>query len=243
MNEHLSSAGLKSRAKGQLLGNYSTVVGVTAVYGAFSILLSLTVSVMLDTRSLLGFFLYQAAAYLVNLITGMLSFGLSFLYLKLSCGQPIFVRDLFYGFSYNSVKVLRIEAVLAGIAFVCYFPANLLMELQPQNSVNAYLLLAEAVLLIGGIAVSFWSQLTFSQSHYLLLDFPGYSPREILRLSHKLMQGNKGRLFYIYLSFVPLYLLALVGCYLPLLWILPYFQAVLANFYLDLVRKSGPVSN
>ena len=51
--------------------------------------------------------------------------------------------------------------------------------------------------------------------------------------------GYSGRLFYIELSFLPLFLLGLISCCLPILWIYPYMEAVKANFYLDLMKKRG----
>lgn len=237
MNEHLSSASLKAQAKGQLLGKYGTAVGTTAIYGACTAFLSLNAYMLINTSSLLGILLYQAASYLINLLIGILAFGLSYVYLKLCCNQPIFVKDIFYGFSNNSNRVLGIEAVLAGISLVCVLPANLFSLVIQQTPSNPYLTLVYSLLLICGLVITLFLKLTYSQSHYLLLDFPQYSPKEILFISRRIMQGNKGRLFYIYLSFVPLYLLCAIGCYIPLLWVYPYLQAVSANFYMDVVKK------
>lgn len=80
--------------------------------------------------------------------------------------------------------------------------------------------------------------LTYSQSYYLLLDFPDCSAREALRKSRDMMKGSKGRLFYIDLTFVPLMLLCVLTCGIGLLWLMPYMQATKANFYLDLVQKN-----
>ena len=237
MNEYLSSASLKAQAKGQLLGKYGKVVSVTAIYGASTFILSLNAAVLIDTSSLFGIILYQAASYLISLLIGMLAFGLSYIYLKLCCNQPILVKDIFYGFSYNTNRILGIEAVFAGISCVCTFPANLFTLVLQRNPNNFYLMLPYALLIICGAVVSVFLQLPISQSHYLLLDFPQYSPKEILYSSRKIMQGSKGRLFYIHLSFIPLYLLGAVGFYIPLLWVHPYLQAVLANFYMDVVKK------
>ncbi|MGN1180443.1 MAG: DUF975 family protein, partial [Suilimivivens sp.] len=89
---------------------------------------------------------------------------------------------------------------------------------------------------IGSIANVILS-LMFSQSFYLMLDFPGYSAKDVLVKSNVIMKGNKGRLFYIDLSFIPLFLLGLCTCCIGFLWILPYYQSTRANFYLDLMKK------
>ena len=70
-----------------------------------------------------------------------------------------------------------------------------------------------------------------------MLDFPQYSAKELFQMSLRLMKGNIGRLFYLEISFLPLILLSFLSCGIALLWISPYMDATLANFYLDLVKK------
>ena len=59
-------------------------------------------------------------------------------------------------------------------------------------------------------------------------------------MSHRIMKGHKGRLFYICISFIPLYLLSMLSCGLAVLWIEPYSNTVMANFYMDLMRQRDP---
>ena len=47
------------------------------------------------------------------------------------------------------------------------------------------------------------------------------------------MSGNKGRLFYIQLSFFGLALLAVLSCGIGLLWLMPYMLTTEVFFYLD----------
>ena len=58
-------------------------------------------------------------------------------------------------------------------------------------------------------------------------------------MSRKLMSGNKIRLFYIFLSFVPLLLLGLLSCGIALLWVSPYMNATLAEFYMSIINNSN----
>ena len=59
------------------------------------------------------------------------------------------------------------------------------------------------------------------------------------------MKGNKWRYFYINLSFIPLLLASMLTCYIGLLWLMPYMEATMAAFYLDLKgefdKKEEPV--
>ena len=56
-------------------------------------------------------------------------------------------------------------------------------------------------------------------------------------MSRKLMSGHKGRLLRLYISFIPLVLVSVFSCGIAMLWVMPYMNAALAEFYLDVVRK------
>ena len=56
-------------------------------------------------------------------------------------------------------------------------------------------------------------------------------------MSRQIMKGHKGRLFYISISFLPLYLLGIFSFFIAFLWLLPYTNTVMANFYMDLMKN------
>lgn len=236
MNEHLSSASLKSLAKGQLLGKYGTVIGAYAIHLACVYLATFSISLLVETASILGYIIYFAVSYIVSLLAGLFVCGEAFIYLKLACNQPVSIKDLFWGFSNSTDKILKIQAVLAGISLICNLPTLLSIPVQ-QNPGNPYFVLLYAAAILTGSIINIILSLMLSQSYFLMLDFPQYSAKEALSKSCKVMKGNKGRLFYIDLSFIPLFLLGFLGCCIPFLWLFPYIQAVKANFYLDLMKK------
>ena len=51
------------------------------------------------------------------------------------------------------------------------------------------------------------------------------------------MQGNRLRYFVLELSFIPIMLLAVVACFVGLLWTVPYTQMTLLEFYRELVGE------
>lgn len=57
------------------------------------------------------------------------------------------------------------------------------------------------------------------------------------------MSGNKGRLFYIYLSYIPFLFLGTLSCGIALLWVIPYMNATLAEFYMDIIRNRSNRTN
>ena len=92
-------------------------------------------------------------------------------------------------------------------------------------------------MILSGI-VALILDLLYAPAFFLMHDFPQYSARELLAMSRKLMAGNKGRLFYLYLSYLPLLLLGILSCGIALLWVFPYLNAALAEFYMDIITHS-----
>ena len=100
------------------------------------------------------------------------------------------------------------------------------------------LLLPYSLSLIFSGAVSVVLGLLYAQAFYLLHDFPQYTAKELLKKSRRLMVHHKGRLFYLYVSFLPLMLLGLFSFGLALLWVIPYIAATQAEFFLNLIRNN-----
>ena len=76
--------------------------------------------------------------------------------------------------------------------------------------------------------------------YYLMLDFPGKSTKEILRMCLQVMKGHKGKLFYITLSFLPLELLGIVSI-IGGLWIAPYMNMTNALLFFEIMKKEDVV--
>lgn len=240
MEQYLSSASLKAMAKGQLLGKYGTVVGVYLLHFLCIYPITFIVSFLTNSQSLVLLIISSVLAFLIDLFSGFFLAGESLIFLKIACNQPVFVSDLFSCFREGSTKVLSLQFVLAGISFLSMLPATIISASIDISTANASSFLLFAILLVAGIAVSVIASLLFSQVFYLMLDYPDYTPSQLLKTSISLMKGNMGRLFYITLSFVPLSLLGVLSCGIALLWLMPYIQATKTNFYLDLVKKSKP---
>lgn len=77
-------------------------------------------------------------------------------------------------------------------------------------------------------------------AYYILVDNPELSALEAIRQSKEIMRGHKGRLFYLWLSFLGWFLLGLITMGIGFLYVAPYYEAAKANFYEDLQRNSLP---
>lgn len=236
MNKYLSSAGLKSLAKGQLLGKYGTVVPIYAIHIAFILLINFSAYTLVNTTTLVGAIIFYAISVLINLLNGLFVYGETYIYLKVACNGEVKINDLFYGFKTVPETILKVQLPFALVSLICGLP-SLLSPAVIKNPEKPYLLLTYVLLAILATVIEVIFTLTFSQCYFLMLDFPQYSHKDIFQQSRKIMKGNRGRLFYIELSFIPLLCLGLCTCCVAYLWILPYYQATKTNFYLDLIKK------
>lgn len=84
-------------------------------------------------------------------------------------------------------------------------------------------------------AISLVLTLPFFPAFYMILDFPNWSATTILKKSFEVMNGNKLRLFLLYVSFLPSFLLSIFTCGITLIWVIPYMNMALTNFYLDIM--------
>lgn len=242
MNQFKSSAELKASAREHLLGHYGTVTGAFMITGLLTSIITLAVSLIVDLSTIPGTIIYYAIMFLVSVLTGLFSSGSAYLYLKLICGRPVSVGDLFYGFQLCPDKAIIIQAWITLITYIASLPQIILnyMMLANVNHLNKLmnLMLPYALSLIFSGVVSVMLGLFYAQAYFLLHDFPQYTAKELLQKSRRLMVHHKGRLFYLYVSFLPLMLLGFLSFGLALLWVVPYMAATEAEFFLDLIRHN-----
>lgn len=236
MNKYKSSAMLKADAKEQLFGKYGTCIGATVIIWLFTMLLTFIPSFLIPMDSIFNIVIYYLVAFIISLFSGIFVSGQAFFYLKISCGQPVSVGDIFFGFRSHPDKALLIQMILSLIVYACLAPSIIFSQIFAKDFSAIWMLLFSAALILGMI-IYIWVSLLFSQTFYLLQDFPSYSTKQLLKMSGKIMKGHKGRLFYIGMSFLPLYLLGILSCCIAFLWITPYMNAVMANFYMDIVKN------
>lgn len=242
MSQFKSSAELKASARERLLGHYGTVIGAELITLALSGTASLAVSLLVDISTALGTVIYYAILFFISILMGLFTSGTCYLYLKLICGRPVSVGDLFYGFQLSPDKAITVQAWFTLLTYASSLPQFILTykisAVGYQTEKILPLLLPYALSLIFSGVVSVVLGLLYSQTFYLLHDFPQYTAQELLKKSRRLMVHHKGRLFYLYVSFLPLMLLGLFSFGLALLWVTPYMTATQTVFFLDLIQHN-----
>lgn len=73
--------------------------------------------------------------------------------------------------------------------------------------------------------------LSYFLAPYILADNPTMTTEEAICRSMQLMEGRKMQLFLMMLGYFLLSLLSSLLLWIPMLWIIPYYQAVFAKFY------------
>ncbi len=94
---------------------------------------------------------------------------------------------------------------------------------------NIFICLWSLLFLIPGIIKAY----SYSMSSFILADHPEYDWNTCLTESRKMMKGHKWQLFCLRLSFIGWLLLSAVTFGIAALWVAPYIQASVANFYED----------
>lgn len=185
---------MKKQAKAQLSGSWGIAIGAW-----------LLMEILISAAS--GF-----TFGISSLFTGVLTFGLTGIYMSIVRTGDAKLETLFSGFS----------------NFVNSFLAGLLETI--------YIFLWTWLFIIPGIVKSYSYAMTF----YILCDNPEMSGNDAITASRKMMKGNKWRLFVLDLSFIGWHLLAILTLGLLHLYITPYMQATRAQFYEDLKAKNAP---
>lgn len=137
--------------------------------------------------------------------------------------QVLYSIPIFRDYDVNSFNMLLMNGTIS------------MSELMEAYSILSNVMIRYSVIILICSVISTILTLSFFPAYYMVLDFPDWDATTILKRCFEVMKGNKIRLFVFYLSFIPICLLSIVTCGLALLWIIPYMNIAMANFYLDLM--------
>lgn len=144
-------------------------------------------------------------------VLGPLSLGEAYIYLNLTRGYEPDVNVLFSGFQrFTDTLVLTI-----------------LMRI--------FIFLWSLLLFVPGVIKA----ISYSQAYYILAEHPEMSGKEALDASIEMMDGHKMDYFVLLLSFIPWLLLCTITCGLAVLYVYPYMDATLVNFYQTIKQPAG----
>lgn len=102
---------------------------------------------------------------------------------------------------------------------------------------NLYIFLWGLLFLIPGIVKSF----AYSMTPFIMAENPDMTAQEAIRLSKEKMDGHKGELFWLSLTFFGWSLLAALTGGIGYIFLNPYVNAAYAAFYRDKISPKTPV--
>lgn len=147
---------------------------------------------------------FMALIVLVNfIIGGTIQLGYAKFLLGQQDGKPYAIRDLFSQFH------------RFGTGFTQTFLRNL------------YIILWSMLFIIPGFIKNY----SYAMTPFILSDHPEMTANEAITASRKLMDGHKGELFVLGLSFFGWNLLCILTLGIASLWVTPYINAAYAAFY------------
>ena len=224
MEEKMSRAELKRDAKEKLKGNWGTVIIVIIIVGAITFFCNQAVMSLfgkdIDTEFLGGDTVkmksLSSPGLLVNVvvscaIAAFFGLGQSKVFLKVSRSEKPSVEDVF------SMGKYFVPAFIAAFVTALF--------------VGLWTLL----LIIPGIIASY----RYKLYQYVLLDNPDMKAMEVVSRCKEMMVGHKMDLFVLELSFLGWMILGLFTLGLLYLWLTPYMNVTVANFYNDIVGYDG----
>ncbi|NCB93837.1 MAG: DUF975 family protein [Clostridia bacterium] len=252
-----SSKELKAMSRNQLAGQYGTYIGAFLIYLIIDFVITFILNAVIPVSSSIAasgssqsgmlsyayqitglrfgtpfhVILYYVVLLIISLILSVLMLGIYKMFLDGSRGYPVQFADLFYGFRHHPDRVILMQLLGILISVGCMLPGYIFLICAFYFSLSpVFIILAVIVTLIGCVFTIIF-EIAFSQCMFLMADYDDLGPVQAYKESLRLMRGNKGRYFWLLLSFIGIMLLGALSCYVGLLWAYPYMMMTMTNFY------------
>ncbi len=147
------------------------------------------------------------------IIGGPVVLGFMMFFLELSRNKNPKIDTIFYGF----------KKTFFGVSLLAY----LLMVL--------FIFLWSLLLIVPGIIAAF----SYSMTFFIISENDKMKATEAMKLSKKMMNGNKWKYFCLQLRFIGWGILSLITLGIGLIWFIPYIQTTNAKFYDD-IKNNNP---
>lgn len=238
-----------------LLSLFSMVISYLFSFIGNQLFLMCTVAFETDSE-ILQYGLSFVLNFIASLLTCLFSVGSAKAFIQLLYGQPVHVSMLFYGFKNHPDRIMSANIPVIVITLVCSIPMTIYSQIY-LTYMNEYMeilgnlnnavtpdaipmmppsIMIWALISMVSSVVMLFAVLPFSMVDYLLAEMEGVLAADIIRTSFSMMKGHKMRYLGLTLSFLGWIFLGIFTCGIALFWVMPYMQATMAAFYLDLKR-------
>ena len=220
-------------ARGQLIGRFGSIIGATIVVNLISTTVLIVPAIFfITTRFSL---IPLAISWIISLFLGILSLGLSRIYLKVArSNERVSLSDVFTlgGINIDKVLILRLFPLIADVVITILF---FVIKKVMFGSIHLVAALYGLIFVKSLILFAFEFFLLFV--YFILLDNPEMPVIDIVKKSSELLTGRRFTYFIMSLCFIPLTFVAAYACNIGNLWLQPWIGVVTANFYLDAIGE------
>lgn len=178
-----------------------------------------------------------AADFFISLISVILNAGVLFVHMNLSREKECSLKQLFFGFKEHPERFVKAALLLMLISFACFLPLIVgvfFLSFLPNLATGITIFI---LCTICSIILNVYFILTYDMVFFILIDSSDYRVIDAFRKSRSLMNGQKGRLLYLHLSFLGWYPIILLSFGIASLWIMPYQNQTMVKFYSDLIGE------
>lgn len=251
MERKMKRSLLKQKARQVLAGKYAISAGALVISYLVQMLAAMILIIPAEGLLLAGMGLSEmpeetvlVAAFIIILILTLVVMavmavfqaGLLRFFYHICTGQPYGMGDLLYGFKNRPWRFIGLQLlflVMNLVVSVPYIAASTAFSLTPWA---VWLKGPKLAFFVLSIVLSILIWLFCGQAFLVLIeDREARLFRSIVR-SVRLMEGNKGRLFFLALSFTGMLALSYLSLGIGFLWTSPYLYCTLIYFYLDLKK-------
>lgn len=229
-----SSRELKRIARDLLNNRYTVPMGGFVTASFISVVFKIPFSLSLGNYPAISQIVTSILAfYLISLIDMVFRAGIIFVHLNLTRGKEFkfiqIVEPFLHGTERYFLSAFRLS-LLELMSFIPVAAGVLVYYFYGSTSITIAVLALGIILTVLCLILLI---LNYSFVFYLLLDRPQESVRSLFKENRLMMKKNKGRFFYLLLSFLPWLVPALCSGGIAALWISPYMTQTLVNFYFD----------
>lgn len=222
---------LKASARIILDGKHGVFAMTTFLVGLCNFILTYILSSVFGGSGMFNFILRLACSALMNVILYLLFVGQQRMYLNLCRDEMYGFGDLFSSFTGHPEQI----ALYSLLQFVLqsFVYNSTIYILLSALSLDLATILLVIVGLIAELLIFAWVQIALGFVLCLFVDQPYITAKEAVKESYSMMNGNKGKMLRIYISFIGMELLALLSFGIGSLLVDPYRNTTLTLFYME----------
>lgn len=225
---------IRITARDKMLDGLGRLALLTLMYFLLSTaLLTCQSFYALENSNVLSIIISVIVTFLFAALSGLAKYGFASYFLKFTNGIRVGVSEVFAGFTQSPDRTIFVTMFLVMIKFICLIPYAV-CSVMFSDTFGSYALLARVGIYTACMVAYYVFTLRYAPVYFLLNDLPDKRGTEILMLSKWLMKKNKRRLFALQVSFIPMFILTILSCFVGALWTIPYYTLAECYFYQDI---------